>query len=90
MSIPEPSVYLFYNVQAKQAQEKSKVNEQMYHIKKKKKGWNPLSGWERDQETSNCSMASVPCCRHLGLRKERKWGWVAWTAVASLLESSGR
>ena len=37
MSIPEPSVYLFYNVQAKQAQEKSKVNEQMYHTKKKKK-----------------------------------------------------
>ena len=37
MSIPEPSVYLFFNVQAKQAQEKSKVNEQTYHIKKKKK-----------------------------------------------------
>ena len=35
MNIPEPSVYLSYNVQAKQAQEKSKVNEQMYHIKKK-------------------------------------------------------
>ena len=88
MSIPEPSVYLSYNVQAKQTQEKSKVNEQMYHIKKK--SWNPLSGGETDQETSNCNMASVPCYRHLGLTKERKWGWVAWTALDSLLQSSGR
>lgn len=50
MSIPEPSVYPF--LQCQQTFEKSKVNEQMYHIKKKKKkkGWNPLSGWEREEK----------------------------------------
>lgn len=58
----------------------------MYHIKKKKVH-EPPSGQKEEEETSNCSMASVPCCRHLAEKRE-KMGWVAWTAVASLLESS--